>query len=301
MCAESVQPADGPRIRIGELSRRTGVGVDTLRAWERRYGLLAPDRSDGGFRLYGPADERRALEMRSLIGQGHSAREAARTVLQAVFPDVQVASPNEAVAPPAEDLVDAIRRLDGDAANRILDESLATLSFDGVARRLILPALQALGEGWERGEVTIGQEHFASNLLRGRLLGLASGWHAGAGRTVVLACPPGEHHDLGLIVFGLALSGRGWRVVFLGANTPISTMAETADQIDAELVAIESLDPGPLRDAEAELRALAAARTVAVGGAAASTEYASALGLVALDDDPIGEAARLANGLPHNS
>ena len=81
---------------------------------------------------------------------------------------------------------------------------------------------------WERGEASIAQEHFASSVLRGRLLGLARGWGLGFGPVALLACLPGEQHDLGLIAFGLALRARGWRIVYLGSDTPIETIEETS-------------------------------------------------------------------------
>ena len=93
-------------------------------------------------------------------------------------------------------------------------------------RDVVLPYLRDLGERWERGEATVAQEHFASNVLRGRLLGLARGWGRGSGPRAVLACAPGELHDLPLIVFGLVLSARGWVITYLGPDTPISTIQE---------------------------------------------------------------------------
>ena len=85
----------------------------------------------------------------------------------------------------------------------------ATLSLESASRIVVLPALREVGQRWERGEVTIAEEHFASNLIRARLLSLSRGWGGGGSSHAVLACPPGEPHDLALIVFGLTLRGRG--------------------------------------------------------------------------------------------
>ena len=228
MSAEGSSRPDAPALlRIGELSRRTGVSPDTLRAWERRYGLMRPERSGGGYRLYSDADEDRVRAMQALLAEGLSAAEAAAHVR-----DRPPASPASEPAVPAEDLVarllQALEGLDDSGANAVLDEALAGLSLEYVVEVVILPVLHELGEDWESERIGIGQEHFATNLLRGRLLGLARGWGGGGGPQVVLACPPGEHHDLGLICFGLVIRRRGWRVALLGADSPVATIADTA-------------------------------------------------------------------------
>jgi MerR family transcriptional regulator, light-induced transcriptional regulator len=184
----------------------------------------------------------------------------------------------------ARELLSAIERLDEEEANTILDEALAALSFDAVAEGVVLPVLRAIGEGWERGDVNVGQEHFATNLLRGRLLGFGRGWMTGVGPVALLAGPEGEAHDLGLIVFGLSLRARGWRIVFLGGNTPLESIAETADATDAALVVIATLTPEPL----------ATRRRVALGGAGAVAAHLDGIEAVRLEHGPVEEAARVA-------
>ena len=109
-------------------------------------------------------------------------------------------------------------------------------------RDAVLPYLHELGERWQRGEASIGQEHFASVLLRGRLLGLARGWGSGGSRRALLACLPGEQHDLGLICFGLALRGQGWRITFLGPDTPLATIGDTVRLLHPVLVVVTATD-----------------------------------------------------------
>ena len=106
----------------------------------------------------------------------------------------------------------ALVALDDAGAQAAFDDLLARYSLDGILRDVVLPYLHELGERWSRGDGDVGQEHFASTLLRGRLLGLARGWDQGLGPRAVLACAPGELHDLSLIVFGLALRRHGWRI-----------------------------------------------------------------------------------------
>jgi MerR family transcriptional regulator, light-induced transcriptional regulator len=91
--------------------------------------------------------------------------------------------------------------------------------------RVLLPLLRELGDGWQAGQVSVAQEHFATAIIRGRLAGLARGWGQRSGPRALLACPPDERHDLGLLMFGLLLARRGWSISFLGADTPIAAIA----------------------------------------------------------------------------
>ena len=145
------------------------------------------------------------------------------------------------------------------------------------------------------GEITVAQEHFASNLLRGRLLGLARGWDRGAGPRALLACPPGERHDISLIAFGLALREHGWRITYLGADTPLATIAETATGLRPDLVVVAAVRPAPSSECAEELRELAALLPLAVAGAGADASLASQVGATYLPDGPVEAAALIAS------
>jgi DNA-binding transcriptional MerR regulator len=282
---------DPAYLRIGELARRTGVSPELLRAWERRYGVLRPARSSGGFRLYTPDDEERIRVMRQLLAAGLSAAEAARAAL--AEPSQRVATehaPNDL----AFSLLEALLTFDDAGANAELDRLLASFGTETVLRDAVLPALRLLGERWERGQSSIAQEHFASNLLRGRLLGLARGWDRGAGPRALLACPAGEHHDLGLIVLGLALRSHGWRITFLGADTPAETVLETAGRLPADVVVLAATSPEPLAEAAAALRRTGRSPAVALAGPGVTAELGLRTGTFLLRDDPFAAAGRLA-------
>lgn len=278
------------RLRIGELSRRTGVAADTLRAWERRYGLLSPGRSEAGYRLYTDADVERVRAMKALIGEGLSAAEAAAQVPQQPLSTAKP-GPGFEGSRLATRLREALEGLDEAGANAVLDEALAGLSLEFAVETVIFPVLREIGAGWDDGRISVGQEHFATSLLRGRLLGLARGWGAGGGTWAVLACPPGERHDLGLICFGLALWRRGWRIAFLGADSPIATVAETAAELGAGLIVIAATDRNRLEEVADDLRQLARQYRLGIGGGGADAELAEALGSMALAASP-SEAAK---------
>ncbi len=267
------------QLRIGELARRTGVATELLRAWERRYGLLAPERTDGGYRLYSDDDVRRVRRMRELLATGLSAAEAARQAsAEPRSPDAERREDSAPLSASAE-LRGALEQLDDSAAHAAFDRLLAHYSTRAVLADVVLPLLHELGAGWERGEISVAQEHFASNLLRGRLLGLARGWDRGAGARAVLACPPGERHDLGLVIFGLALRELGWRITFLGADTPPETVVETVRRLEPEALVLAVTDAARLDGVVETAARLADTRTaVWIGGAgAAEVDGASVL------------------------
>jgi DNA-binding transcriptional MerR regulator len=283
-------------LRIGALSRRVGVSPELLRAWERRYGVLQPRRTDGGFRLYSADDERRVRTMLRHVEAGVPAAEAARLALAE-----EPASGDGSLPPRLEALAAALResldRFDEPAANLALDRLLGAFTVETVLRDVVVPYLRELGERWERGDASVAQEHFASNLLRGRLLGLARGWGRRSGPAAVLACAPGELHDLPLIVFGVVLAIRGNRVTFLGPDTPVATVAETARDLDAQLVVISATTRQRLARAQPELRSLASSVPVALAGAGASPTLAREVGARLLDADPVSAAQQISDGL----
>jgi DNA-binding transcriptional MerR regulator len=277
-------------LRIGELARRTGTSPELLRAWEQRYGLLRPSRSAGGFRLYSDEDKARILRTKQLIASGLSAGEAAR---QAVTGETTTQGATPVLEGLADELGDALDRFDEDGANRALDRLIAAVSVETVMREVLVPYLRILGDRWARGDVSVAQEHFASALLRGRLLGLARGWGTGSGPTLVLACPPGEQHDLGLIMFGIAASRRGRRITYLGQDTPFSTIEATIDAVGPELVVFAVAEGTSLGQHARAIRALAKRVPVAVGGVGISKDQARRLGVRILEGDPVEAAGAL--------
>ncbi len=279
-------------LRIGVLAERTGVSPELLRAWEQRYDLLRPSRSAGGFRLYSDGDERRVRRTTELMASGLSAGEAARQALEADISTPSAPVDGVLVEELAGRLRQALDEMDAEVAHLAFDGLLGGVSITTVLSEVVLPYLRELGDRWATGEVSVAQEHFASNLIRGRLLGLARDWGSGEGPNVLLACPPGEAHDLGLIVFGIEIARRGWRVTFLGADTPIATIEATARRLRPELVVLAVSDPARALEEATAIRSLAAVAPVAIGGSV-RPEDAEAMGVSLWREGPI-EAARAA-------
>ena len=310
--------SDPAVLRIGELARRVAVNQDLLRAWERRYGLLKPVRSPSGFRLYSGADEQRVRRMQAHLGRGLAAAEAARAALDEesnhslAAPPVAPAAADDptrpnASAPPkapfpvtnqgltglAEELRHALDELDGPAAEAVLDRLFADFTVETTLREVLVPYLGDLGDRWAKGAIEVTTEHFASNLLRARLASLARGWGQGHGPCAVLACPPGERHDLPLLAFGVVLHRNGWRIIYLGADTPLADLVHTVTEKRPDVVILAAVTPERFQESIPDLITLARTAPLHLAGAGATTSIADTVGATILAGDPITEAQRI--------
>jgi DNA-binding transcriptional MerR regulator len=290
-------PGEPHLFRIGELSRRLGVSDHVLRAWENRYGLLRPVRSAGGFRLYTEADAGRVRRMQALLGSGLSAAEAARAVLDEEAGSLTTAADSLVGRAELGDLSGLLRQalesFDESAAQVTLDRLLSELSTTAVLRDVVVPYLTGLGERWESGEVSIAQEHFASQVLRGRLAGLARGWGGGDGPRAVLACPSRELHDLGLMIFGITLRYRGWRIAYVGSDTPLEELSRAVEATRPDLVVLAATVPGNLEPHLADLTALARLAPLVLAGAGVTRQLADAARAGLLTQDPVTAAEQV--------
>jgi DNA-binding transcriptional MerR regulator len=280
-------------VRIGELSRRTGVSPELLRAWELRYGLLEPSRTAGRFRLYSEADIARVRRMRANLDAGLSASEAARIALAQ---HLQIDSPGLEEA--ANDLARALEAYDDVGAQAALDRLLAAFSLEVVVREVLVPYLHGVGERWERGDLSVAQEHFISNVIRGRLLALSRGWDRGFGPRAVLASAEGDQHDLPVLLFGVVLRTHGWRITFLGADTPVASLIETVRALSPDVVVVAGTVRGAFDMLVDQLREVAQEAPLYLAGAAADEGLARRADAIHLDGDlveatsSVGQAAK---------
>jgi methanogenic corrinoid protein MtbC1 len=224
------------------------------------------------------------------VAEGRPPAGAPSAASRAVAGD-EAAAPALSWAALRDELADALDRFDEPRAQAVLDQLLAATTLEALLREAVLPYLRELGERWARGDASVAQEHFASAVLRGRLLGIARGWGQGIGPAAVLACVPGEHHDLGLIAFGLALRAHGWRIVYLGPDTPVETVDAVSRGLQPSLVVLSAVDEDRVRPVAGQLRELATRQRLALGGAAAASGVLESGGVRMLTGDPIAEAA----------
>jgi methanogenic corrinoid protein MtbC1 len=234
--------------------------------------------------------------MQSYVSSGLAASQAARLVLSGEPAQRTASPPTTILSDVAGDLAGSLDRLDEQAANTALDRLFSAYTVETVLQEVLIPYLHRLGERWEAGEVSVAHEHFASNLIRGRLLGLAQGWGQGRGPGAVLACVPGERHELGLLAFGVALSRHGWRITYLGTDTPIGAVTDLVRSLLPAVVVLLSVDSGNFSDHAHEIADLSKQVHVMIAGAGATPEVARLTQTRILDQDPVSAAEVVERG-----
>ena len=218
---------------IKQASRLTGVPEASLRGWERRYGVVVPHRNESGYRLYDEEALSAVSTMRRLVDDGWSPAEAADAVRKGTAPAVpdEVAGGEASSGSAQPNAVAYMQRFLSSAAQmdtagieESLDGGFALGSFEHVVDSWLFPTLEALGEGWARGEIDVAGEHAASHAVHRRL---SAAYDAAGSRSrgpaVVVGVPPGSQHDLGALAFATAIRRRGMDVLYLGANVPVSS------------------------------------------------------------------------------
>jgi MerR family transcriptional regulator, light-induced transcriptional regulator len=211
-------------IRV--VAKQTGIGIHTLRAWERRYGLPRPSRTAGTHRLYGTDDIAHLRRVQQLLRGGTPPSRACALVLaEAHESPADRDSDSPASTEASRDLFSALAssfiNLDEEVANRLLSEAFFLYGPELALAEVVLPALGAVGTAWAEGRASVAAEHFGSGLIRARLLGGFEGGSQGNNQPVALlgACP-GDLHEIPTMALALLLRRRGWRTVYLGADTP---------------------------------------------------------------------------------
>ncbi|HZE03722.1 MAG TPA: cobalamin B12-binding domain-containing protein [Solirubrobacteraceae bacterium] len=281
---------------IGELSRRVGVSTDLLRKWERRYGVLKPGRTNGNQRLYSRVDEARVRLMISHVRSGIAPAQAAELALGARFKLTRHSGEGAAVEEAAagrRQVLAALERYDETGAEQVLEKIAARSAATTLIRDVFLPLLREIGERWASARLNVAQEHFASGFVHTRLLALARGWDRGLGPRALLACPAGEQHVMGLVSFGIVLHQVGWRITYLGADTPPAGLADAAEMVQPRLVVLSCTMAGRLEPHAAVLRRLTGRFPVAVAGAGATSTFAAAADATHLTGDPVTAAERM--------
>ncbi len=251
-------PANGqhqPTYNVKAVIQETGLKPDTLRVWERRYGLPQPDRTSGGHRLYSQEDIlilkwliarqqeglsiSRAVELwrhLELQGQNPLQQNPADTLATQVSPLTQT-SVGGNLQELREAWINACIEFNEQQAEFILTQAFALYPPEKACVELLLPALSYIGQGWYTGKYTVQQEHFASALATRRLETLLTAAPAPIrAEKVVVGCPPKEEHTVIPLLLTLLLRRQGWNVVYLGANIPMAHLEATINTTKPQLI-----------------------------------------------------------------
>ena len=284
------------KYTVNEVEERTKVPASTLRQWERRYGFPLPERSDSGYRLYSDLDLDQIEGMKRHIEDGVPASRAAELVKhQSVAPTGPRASQTL-----TQELLDALIDLDEARADEVLSEAHALHTVETVMLELMQGVMRELGERWHRGDINTTTEHFASQYLQGRLRSLLSltPSHSKAA-AVVVACAPHDQHELGALMLAVFSKRAGYRVYYVGADTPVADLAEMAASLKPAAVLVSaSLSASAERLVEEREHLKGIAPVVVFGGAAFDKrpELARSLGGWYLSND-LSEAVQALSDL----
>lgn len=254
------------------VTRRTGLSADVLRAWERRYGVVHPDRSEGGQRLYSDADVARLTLLKRATARGRNISQLVDLPLDdleaLVAADEAAAEPLRAevsVALHAE-ANQAVDRLDPADLEAVLRRAVIQLGSAVAVDEVIIPLLRDLGNRWHRGEITPAHEHLGTMAIRRVLAWVsASAPVSPDAPLVVVATPSNQRHELGAKLAATTAATEGWRVLFLGADLPADAIAGAAAQSGARLVALSLLFPERCTKSVAEVTTLRTLLPAAVG------------------------------------
>lgn len=254
---------------IRAVSKQTGISIDTLRAWERRYQAVTPQRDDRG-RLFTEADVQRLHLLRSAVERGHAIGQLAALSdeeLQGLIANplmaVNTAATSKAMrrSKPALELhavMAAIEQLDYAEAERELSLLAAVLTPRDLVHQVARPLMQQVGEAWHEGTLSIAQEHMASSLLRNLLGALVPLYRRSSPPAkLLLATPSGEHHEFGILLAAMLTAGGGLGIVYLGTNLPAEEIVRAAHKTAPQAVVLGVVGTSGVKAASQEVQAVA--------------------------------------------
>lgn len=248
-----------PTYNLKAVVKETGVKPDTLRAWERRYGLPQPDRTEGGHRIFTARDietlkwltsrQEEGLSISRAVDLWNTLEAEGQDPLLAMAYDAGTSSEplvvlsGKAIDEAREEWMRACMDFDEDRAELVLNQAFALYSPETVVLEVLVKGLSSIGDGWYRGEISVQQEHFASSLATRRLDALLAAAPKPTKKgTVLIACPPEDEHTFSGLVLSYLIRRRGRRALFLGANVPLNQFNSALIQTKPKLVIMTAQD-----------------------------------------------------------
>ena len=289
-----------PRYPVRLVAVRTGLTPHVLRAWERRYGVVSPARTEGGQRLYSDLDIERLRLLRRLTDRGHAiGRIASLPIAELDRLDEETGGAEEGAASDGEGgradeaeqtrarrvgesiaaVLRSTRRLDAVELQAVLEQAAVTLGVPVFIDEVVAPALVRVGHGWAEGSVSVAQEHMATAVFR-RVLGWLFQVYdvRGTAPRLVVATPPTQVHEFGALMVAISGAAAGWAVTYLGPDLPVADLVSAVGQTGARAVAVSAVYVPEVADLLAALREMRAAlpeRVPLLVGGAATSEIAA--------------------------
>lgn len=287
------------RHPIQVAARRSGLSQDILRAWERRYGVVEPARSEGRQRLYSDEDVERLRLLRLTVEQGRrisavadlSTKELAALVLEDQVETSVTPHSTSVHTATLLDCLDAIGQLDGVELQNLLRWRLLEVGSSELIEGLIAPLMVEVGRLWHEGRLSAGHEHLATQVSREIVAAILADSQPSHPRgTILVATAAHQRHEVGALMAAVAAAQEGWRVVYLGADLPARDIVEACDKVKAGILALSfayrNPDANDLQEIESIAKELAGHTSVLIGGSAAvsSRERLVAVGVVVVED-----------------
>ncbi len=267
-------------------AQRAGLTPHVIRAWEKRYHAVSPERTDTNRRLYSSDDVERLRLLGLLTNHGHRISDIAQhptpTLIQlasSVSEDVALpanTSPIFSTEQAVDEALEAVHQLDADALGEVLNRSALALGQRGLLERLISPLARRIGDHWAKGTMSAAHEHFASNILKVFLLSGARTYNGGADSSpsMIVTTPIGQLHELGAAMVAAYARDLGWRVLYLGPSLPAADIAHVASENSAKAVILSIVhpadDPGLAGEIKALRKLLPSQISIIAGGESAS-------------------------------
>lgn len=235
-----------PLYNTKAVAQETGVPADTFRAWERRYGVPRPQRTEGGHRLYSERDIAIIRWLRDRTAEGLTISQAIALMTSGTETNLSWLNTAVDTEPHTWErfnsrLVAALTDFDAVRAEQILGEAFALYPLDDVFLKLIQPTMVEIGEQWHEGKISVTAEHFATQFVRRKLASLFNTYNVKDGRGMILiGCAPTEQHDLGALLLSVFLVRHGWQVIYLGPEVPLSDLIDAIQRLQPDMVCMSA-------------------------------------------------------------
>lgn len=263
--------AENAVYTISSVSQMTGINAVTLRAWERRYGLVKPSRTEAGHRLYSDANVEQIRDILQLLDQGIAISRVPEALKESELQDIFQQQDQGPWKRYQDNMLKAIQYFDEATLESTYNEAMSLYPIDVVTKQLLLPLINSLGEKWMQEASLVGkldqqsqmqslgiaEEHFFSVFMRNKL---GARFHhrnlQNSGQSIVAACLPGEQHEFGLLLFALAAHARGYRIVLLGANMPMLQLSEVVKRTASSAIVLSGSIASVKTNLDEDIRAL---------------------------------------------
>ncbi len=239
--------------RIKAVGQLTGLSTHVIRKWEERYQLLAPSRGTNGYRLYSEDDLQLLMYIRWQIDTGQTIGQLANMGLANLqhamkHSPIEIHSLSAEFQPNALTLISAARQLDQDTAESSIYDLVCQLGLEEALYRVLFPVLRIIGDLWHQGKITMGGEHLVTQTIRHHLASSLRQNHHSNHPTVIVACAPGNFHEIGAMTTVFLLQKHAWAPIYLGVNTDIDLVRLACERRQGKLVILSTVLERPEKE-----------------------------------------------------